>query len=73
MAILIKNRDQYSVDRINKEIDRFNILQDAVFDEIKSSLDTLISIDYLYDIRDYIDQLITDWESIEIALEDLDE
>jgi hypothetical protein len=72
MPILIKNRVQYSQILVDKMAQKLDQLQNEVVDGIKVSLQALVSIEVLYDIRDYIDQLILNWEDEEIELEDED-
>jgi ribosomal protein S13 len=68
MGIKIKTKESISEDRLidlKNELDR---LQNELIDQIKDSISDLASLDVLYDLRDYIENLITNWvdEDIEI-------
>jgi hypothetical protein len=70
MSIIIKNRSQYAEDDLNKTIKELNDMQQEVVSEIEKALTMLISIESLYEIRDYIDKLIVNWQDEEIDLEE---
>lgn len=72
MSIIIKNRDQYTKIVLDKVTEKLTRMQLEVVDGIKVALSSLISIEYLYEIRDYIDNLLLNWKDEEIELEDDD-
>ena len=72
MPIMIKNREQYTKITLDRVIKKLEIMQKEVVACVTVALSSLISIDYLYDIRDHIDQLILNWKDEEIELEDED-
>jgi len=72
MPILIKNRSQYAEDVVNKISSDLECLQAEVIGQIKHIMTQLISIESLYEIRDYIDDLIVNWEDEEIEIEEDD-
>jgi ribosomal protein S13 len=68
MGIKIKTKEDIAEDKLidlKNELDR---LQNELIDQIKDSISDLASLDVLYDLRDYIENLITNWvdEDIEI-------
>ena len=75
MPILIKNRNQYTDDILDKAILELENLQEQIVYQLKEALTKFVSIEPLYEIRDYIDELIIEWENEEVDLEedDLDE
>ena len=72
MPIIIKNRAQHEVEAVEKVIAQLEGMEQEVVDQTKYILDHLVSIEALYDIRDYIDELILGWVDQEIVLEDDD-
>ena len=72
MPIIIKNRAQYTKITLDNVINKLETMQKEVVGGVKVALSSLISIEYLYDIREHIDQLILNWEDEEIELEDGD-
>lgn len=72
MPILIKNRDQYAQIVLDRVTSKLEAMQKGIISDMKSVLSALISIEYLYEIRDYIDQLILNWKDEEVELEDED-
>lgn len=53
-------------------VEKLTRMQLEVVDSIKAALSSMISIEYLYEIRDYIDNLILNWKDEEIDLEEED-
>lgn len=72
MTIIIKNREQYTQTVLDREITKLNNTQLETVDIVKTTLSFLISREYLYDIRDYIDTLLLNWKDEEIELGDFD-
>lgn len=69
MGIKIKTKESISEDRLidlKNELDR---LQNELIDQIKDSISDLASLDVLYDLRDYIENLITNWVDAEVEID----
>lgn len=72
MSIIIKNREQYAKIVLDKVVAKLEAMQKEIVSDMKTALSALISIEYLYELRDYIDQLILNWKDEEVELEDED-
>lgn len=72
MSIIIKNREQHAKIVLDKVVAKLEAMQKEIVSDMKTALSALISIEYLYEIRDYIDQLILNWKDEEVELEDED-
>jgi len=70
MPIIIKNRSQYTKEVVDKIVKQLEDMQQEVIDDVEKALIMLVSVEALYEIRDYIDQLILNWKDEEIELED---
>ncbi len=70
MAIKIMGAKDISQDKINKYLDKLNELNSAVIKQIKTALLSVVDIEHIYDLREYIDDLIEEWQDAEIELED---
>lgn len=56
--------------RFNAGIKKIQNLEEDLLVCIQESMASLTSLDSLYDIRNYVDQLIADWENDEIEFDD---
>lgn len=76
MPIIIKNRGQYAEKVIENIIKHLEQLQQDVVDSVKVYLEKvlpeLVSIEPLYELKDFIDDLIVNWQDEEIELEEDD-
>lgn len=72
MSVIIKNRERYTKIVLDRMVEKLTRMQLEVVDSIKAALSSMISIEYLYEIRDYIDNLILNWKDEEIDLEEED-
>lgn len=73
MAIKIMGARNISQEKIDKCLDNLDKLNGEVIKQIKIALLSIVDIDHIYDLREYIDDLIGEWEDNEIELEDDDE
>jgi len=64
------SRDEINMSKYNAYIKDLEKLQAETVEYIKNALELLINIDHLYDIRNYIDQLLIDWQEIEFDEEE---
>ena len=76
MPIIIKNRGQNAEKVIENIIKHLEQLQQDVVDSVKVYLEKvlpeLVSIEPLYELKDFIDDLIVNWQDEEIELEEDD-
>ena len=70
MVIKVMSRDEINMSKYNAYIKDLEKLQAETVEYIKNALELLINIDHLYDIRNYIDQLLIDWQEIEFDEEE---
>jgi len=73
MAPIIVNREKHSEKVVSLALNKLSKLQKEVVSEIKTSLSSLYDIEHLYETRDYIDELILNFEPEEIDLDDYEE
>jgi hypothetical protein len=71
--IIFKNRERYTKEMIDTLTAQIQELQVAVVEETKEAMEKLLSIELLYEVRDYIDELILNWEDEEVEIEFDDE
>lgn len=71
--IIFKNRERYTKEMIDTLTEQIQELQAAVVEETKEAMEKLLSIELLYEVRDYIDELILNWEDEEVEIEFDDE
>lgn len=72
MAIKMVSSKSLVVDRIKTISNQLKALELEVVVAIKESAASLMDIDSLYDIRDYIDTLIMNWGDDVVDLDDFD-
>ena len=76
MPIIIKNREQYAKKVIENMIKHLEQLQQEVVDSAKIYLEKVLpelaSIEPLYELKDFIDDLIVNWQDEEVELEEDD-
>ena len=70
MNIIIKHIEDYSPDELEEVTIELNKLQDELIAQVKESLSMLTDLDSLYELRDYIDSLIDNFEDIEVDLKE---
>jgi len=70
MAIKILSTNDLKTAKYNAVIKKYEDIQDEMVDHIKNALDHVVDIDYLYDIKNYIDQLLIDWQDQESELDE---
>ncbi len=71
MAIKVVSRDEVTEFKLDTELQKLKEIEVAMVAQLKESLFHLTDIDYLYDIQEYIDDLIGGWESArELDMED---
>jgi len=68
MNIVIKTRDQVVEDRVDDVVGELERIERELVDQIKESLENLITIETLYEIRDHIDNLVVNWVEEEVEL-----
>ncbi len=73
MAIKVRNAEEISQEKIDKCLGDLDRLNSAVIKQIKIALLSIVDIDHIYDLREYIDDIIGKWEDEEIELEDEDD
>jgi len=62
MAIKILSTDEINTSKYNAIVKEFEELQGEVVEQVKIALDHIIELDYMYEIKNHIDQLLVDWE-----------
>jgi len=62
MAIKILSTDEIKTAKFNAVVKEFEELQEEVVEQVKVALDHIIELDYMYEIKNHIDQLLVDWE-----------
>jgi len=70
MPIIIKNRSQYAKEAVDRIVKQLEEMQQEVIESVEKASTMLVSVEALYEIRDYIDQLILNWKDEKIELED---
>jgi hypothetical protein len=65
MAIVMMDRDEVCQRKIDIEMKKLASLEEEVVQEIKIAIGRLVDLEHLYDLREYIENLLVEWESIE--------
>jgi len=73
MAIRTLSTNEINTAKYNAEVTELENLQEEVVEQIKDALDHLTDIDHLHDIKNYIKQLLIEWEEFELMEEEEDE
>ena len=73
MAIRVLSTNEINTAKYNAEVQALEDLQEEVVEQVKFALDHLTDIDHLQDIKNYIDQLLIEWEEFELEEEEEDE
>ena len=69
MAIIVKNMCDITQDKLDRYLDELERLQGEIVEQCKFTFGSLLDLDYIYELRDYLDEIIEDWEPIKIDLE----
>jgi hypothetical protein len=72
MAIKVMGKSEIAQHKLDVELKQLNKLQEELLNQIKGSIGTLIDLDYLYELQEYIEDLIVKWEETEFELEEDD-
>jgi len=70
MAIKVLSRDEITTAKYNAVVQEYEDLAGEVVEQVKVALGHLVDIDHLYELKNYINQLLIDWEEIEIEDEE---
>ena len=73
MAIKVVSRDEVNDFKLDVELQKLKEIETSMVIQLKESLFHLTQIDYLYDIQNYIDDLIRDWDNRALKLEDYED
>ncbi len=73
MAIRTLSTNEINVAKYNAEVQALENLQEEVVEQVKNALEHLTDIDHLNDIKNYINQLLIEWEEFELEEEEEDE
>jgi hypothetical protein len=70
MVIKVLGKDDLNRAKFNSKIKELKELEEDVVNQIKVSLGMLFSLESLYDISNYIDELLENWEGVDIDEEE---
>ena len=70
MAIKIVGKGEIEQNKLNAELKEIEELGSEVVEIVKSSLDCLVSLDHLHELKEYIEDLIINWEELELEDEE---
>ncbi len=70
MAIKPMSLDEVQEHKMKIELKKMEELQKEVVTNVKIALDHLADLDHLYEIQEFIEDLIANWEEEEIELEE---
>jgi hypothetical protein len=66
----VLGKDDLNRAKFNSKIKELKELEEDVVNQIKVSLGMLFSLESLYDISNYIDELLENWEGVDIDEEE---
>jgi len=72
MAIKVMGKSEIVQRKIDAELKQLEKLQEEFLNQIKESIGLLIDLDYLYELQEYIENLIVEWEEVEFDQEEDD-
>lgn len=72
MAIKIMGRSEIERSKVEAELKAMKKLQEDLVNQIKVSIGSLVDLDYLYELQEYVEDLIAKWEDVEFELEEDD-
>jgi len=72
MAIKVMGKSEIVQRKIDAEMKQLEKLQEDFLNQIKGSIGLLIDLDYLYELQEYIENLIVEWEEVEFDQEEDD-
>ena len=64
MAIKVMGKSEIVQRKIDAEMKQLEKLQEDFLNQIKGSIGLLIDLDYLYELQEYIENLIVEWEEV---------
>ena len=64
MVVKSTNRTDIERAKLRAELRQLGLLQDQLVDHIKISIGNIINIEYLYDLKEFIDDVIESMERI---------
>ena len=73
MSIKIVTKDELEEYKINAEIKKITSLEKNVVIAIKDALSHMVHEDHLFELREYIDDLLYHWKDKEIEYEEDDD
>jgi hypothetical protein len=73
MAIKIINRDEAINYKLDAEIQQYKKMELEIMDQVKKAISYLTDLDYLYELQDYIEDLIREWQDEELEEEDYED
>lgn len=73
MTILTMDREEVQQRKTDAEIRKLEKMQGELVHHIKVAIDMLSDLDHLYDLKEYIEDSIVEWEELELDEEDEDE
>lgn len=72
MVIKVMGKSEIVQNKINLELKQLEKLQEELLNQIKKSMGTLVDLDYLYELQEYIEDIILKWKETEFELEEDD-
>jgi len=70
MTIKLVSRETIAREKMDKAVKRLEALQEDIINQIRYAITCLVDLEYLYDMRDFIDGQIENWTDEEIELDD---
>ncbi len=70
MAIKIMSWDDLEQDKIDEEIKKLKKLDFEIVEQVKEWIGNLTTLEHLYELREYIEDLIIRWDETEELEED---
>lgn len=72
MVIKSLSRDDLISIKFAKARKELKAIERELIDALKGSLESLLDLESLYEVRNHIDELVANWEEREIDLDDYD-
>ena len=73
MVIKSLSRDELIAIKFAKAKKELKVIERELLEHLKESLTILLDVESLYELRSYIDDLISNWKDKEIDLDDYDD
>ena len=72
MVIKVMGKAEIAQRKVDAELKELKKLQEEFLNQIKESVGMLIDLDYLYELQEYVEDLIANWEETEFDQEEND-